>query len=524
MCAIKNGALKIISKLIYPEGVNPLPMKLMFTLFFCNLFEAMTFTMAFSFLPKLVKSFGTPEVDVGHKVGILGSVLFVGRILTSYFWGYMADKYGRKRILATTVSCLLVSTLAFGFTFNFEWGVVTRLMQGLSMGAIVIAKALVTEVTDDTNSSYAIAIIFSAYSVGSIIGPSMGGFLAFPAELHPDVFSQESIFGKFGILLPSLLVSLGLMIGIIMVIQFVSNKIKKETDSSKKNCLFTDQTKNVDEETYLLAKFKDRKDTYEIKITKMTEYCYWSSNKSQRFIFKKTQFGKLIYNKTYMIVCSLYGVYSMVSSGLNEGFPLYAATSKAYNGFGFKPYDIGTALMVVSAAHLICQLTVIPRIINFFGSRKALAYTCIVQIFLYPLLPLIQKIENRYLFWTALLILLFLIRFFLAIGMISINVLVNNSVDKSLLGSANGFALTISNLGRGASTSILATLFGWSLTNIKEVHTNKTPLGFPFNQYFMFFLLSLLVLFTSICMFALRRSIDCKLVVDGNNDTNNRDS
>ena len=39
---------------------------------------------------------------------------------------------------------------------------------------------------------------------------------------------------------------------------------------------------------------------------------------------------------------------------------------------------------------------------------------------------------------------------------------------------------------------LVGSTFSWSLTNIKGIEDNVKPLGFPFNQYFPFFLLSLI--------------------------------
>ena len=47
---------------------------------------------------------------------------------------------------------------------------------------------------------------------------------------------------------------------------------------------------------------------------------------------------------------------------------------------------------------------------------------------------------------------------------------------------------------------MVGSLFSWSLTNIKGVKGNEKPLGFPLNQYFPFFMLSLIaILNAAIC-------------------------
>ena len=46
--------------------------------------------------------------------------------------------------------------------------------------------------------------------------------------------------------------------------------------------------------------------------------------------------------------------------------------------------------------------------------------------------------------------------------------------------------------------TMLGSLFSWSLTNIKGVEGNEKPIGFPFNQYFPFFVMSLIAIFNAV--------------------------
>ncbi len=54
------------------------------------------------------------------------------------------------------------------------------------------------------------------WSVGTIVGPAIGGYFAFPAQNFPSSFSDDGLFGKFPFLLPNLLCA-GLMVVSILV-------------------------------------------------------------------------------------------------------------------------------------------------------------------------------------------------------------------------------------------------------------------------------------------------------------------
>ncbi|TVT99584.1 hypothetical protein EJB05_55012, partial [Eragrostis curvula] len=50
-------------------------------------------------------------------------------------------------------------------------------------------------------------MVNTAWGIGLIVGPALGGYLAQPAEKYPHIFSKDSVFGRFPYLLPCLSVS-----------------------------------------------------------------------------------------------------------------------------------------------------------------------------------------------------------------------------------------------------------------------------------------------------------------------------
>lgn len=85
-----------IERWLYPEGVSRIPAVMMLLVFVNTFFYSMISTMPFAFLPKMVKSFGISELEVGRYSGMLASSVFVGRIISSMPWGYITDNKGKK--------------------------------------------------------------------------------------------------------------------------------------------------------------------------------------------------------------------------------------------------------------------------------------------------------------------------------------------------------------------------------------------------------------------------------------------
>jgi len=95
--------------------------------------------MAMSLVP------GLTEESAGTYAGILSSSFMVGRAISSYPWGKIADVYGRKFVLVVSLLNSAVLSLAFGMSPTFFWAVACRFFMGLGNGIMLIARTSVSE-------------------------------------------------------------------------------------------------------------------------------------------------------------------------------------------------------------------------------------------------------------------------------------------------------------------------------------------------------------------------------------------
>ena len=59
---------------------------------------------------------------------------FISFIIFSFIWGGVADSFGKRKAVIISGISLILSTLAFGFSYNLTWATVTRFLQGCSLG------------------------------------------------------------------------------------------------------------------------------------------------------------------------------------------------------------------------------------------------------------------------------------------------------------------------------------------------------------------------------------------------------
>lgn len=63
--------------------------------------------------------------------GFLLSMSFYGCVLTAFFWGYLSDIWGRKKVLLLAIQCLCVLSTISSMSYSSTMLLVTRGMIGL---------------------------------------------------------------------------------------------------------------------------------------------------------------------------------------------------------------------------------------------------------------------------------------------------------------------------------------------------------------------------------------------------------
>ena len=126
-------------------------------------------------LPSMTKVFHTTPsmVQLGLTMSMLG--LAFGQV----FFGPLSDRYGRKRILMSTLLLFAVSTIGIIFSHAVEFFNVCRFVQGLGgAGAIVLSRSIATDCFSGRELAKAMALIGAINGVAPVSAPVIGGLVA----------------------------------------------------------------------------------------------------------------------------------------------------------------------------------------------------------------------------------------------------------------------------------------------------------------------------------------------------------
>ncbi|KAJ3177700.1 hypothetical protein HK101_010201 [Irineochytrium annulatum] len=138
---------------------TPLPYRIVTVLLFVIWAEPMSMTLIFPFIYFMVRDFlvdgsGTAnEKDIGYYVGFIASAFSLAQFLTSIFWGWCSDKFGRRPILLLGLIGNTITILAFGVSHSLTWAILSRGACGFLNGNVGVAKCVMGEITDSTNQA-----------------------------------------------------------------------------------------------------------------------------------------------------------------------------------------------------------------------------------------------------------------------------------------------------------------------------------------------------------------------------------
>eukprot|EP01126_Amoeba_proteus_P036817 TRINITY_DN3763_c0_g1_i4.p1 TRINITY_DN3763_c0_g1~~TRINITY_DN3763_c0_g1_i4.p1 ORF type:complete len:325 (-),score=34.68 TRINITY_DN3763_c0_g1_i4:653-1627(-) len=207
------------------KTITPLPYGKLFVLSCIGISESFSITMIFPFIANMVRDFGYPEDEIGFYAGWIASSFNIAQFMSSFGWGRVADRIGRRSVLLLGLSGNFLMIFLFGWSTNLWYAILARSMNGFLNGNIGVAKTYLGEISDDTNSATCFGLFGMVWGVGSIIGPSVGGFLSNPHETAPHIFPKGSLLYHFPYLLPCIASSFVTLVGFISGLFFLDETL-----------------------------------------------------------------------------------------------------------------------------------------------------------------------------------------------------------------------------------------------------------------------------------------------------------
>ncbi len=178
MKAERTADTEQLAAQVESEG-QPRWRRTLYVVWLSQLVGIMGFAFVAPFLPFYIRELGiTGEQRVAMWAGLLSFAPAIVFTIFSPLWGIVADRYGRKLMLARAVFAGAVLLILMGRASSIYQLLVLRFLQGALTGTISAAAALVSSVVPTRRLGYSMGLMHSSIFVGFSVGPLVGGLSA----------------------------------------------------------------------------------------------------------------------------------------------------------------------------------------------------------------------------------------------------------------------------------------------------------------------------------------------------------
>ena len=158
----------------------------MITLFLVVFLDLVGFGMIIPVFPFYAEQVGVNPSSVIFFLGLYS----LGQLVGAPIWGAMSDRIGRRPVLLITLLANAAASSMLAFSTTGTMLAVSRILAGLAAGNISAAYAYTTDITTDETRPKALGLLGSAFGLGFILGPAMGGLLAGSNQNDPSALGR----------------------------------------------------------------------------------------------------------------------------------------------------------------------------------------------------------------------------------------------------------------------------------------------------------------------------------------------
>ena len=143
--------------------------------------SALMLTLFLAALDQTIVSTALPRItsDLGglNQLAWVVTAYLLASTASTPIWGKISDIYGRKPMLQIAIVVFLIGSVLAGAAQSMEWLIVTRAIQGLGGGGLmVLVMAVIADVIPPRERGRYTGLFGGVFAIASVAGPLLGGF------------------------------------------------------------------------------------------------------------------------------------------------------------------------------------------------------------------------------------------------------------------------------------------------------------------------------------------------------------
>ncbi|KIK86885.1 hypothetical protein PAXRUDRAFT_14463 [Paxillus rubicundulus Ve08.2h10] len=423
---------------------TPLPKFQISVLLLSGLVEAVASQYIYPFINQSIRELDITrgdETKVGYYAGMIVSLFFATQAMTTLQWSRASDRVGRKPVLLLCIIGVSLSMLCFGLSRTFTTLVLSHCITGAMNGSAGVMKSMLGELTDSTNRAKGFAWFPLACSLGTILGPAIGGTLSWPQDNFPHLFTSP-FWGEFPYFLPCSVAAGFSMLPFLAILLFLKETLPRGLTPAK-------ATSPVERETGHL------------------EAGYGTVNRQQGPSMHTPVPLRQLLNASRVLCIAIYGVLATFDIILWALLPLFYSTPIEFGGLGFTPMIIGLCMSGFGAANGLVQAFCFAPFVNRLGVKTLLrvCHACFIPIFgIMAMVSWLAKLWGISRVVWGLLAFQLLLTVVMDMSFTCILMYITAAApNKHSLGALNGLAQTTASVVRVIGPASAMSLFAYSI-------------------------------------------------------------
>ena len=339
------------------------------------------------------------KTNASFYAGVLIATFSFAESLTGIFWGSLSDRIGRKPVLLLGSAGTALSLIIVGFSSNLWMALAGRMLGGLLNGNVGVAQSMVSElVKRPEHEPRAYSVLPFVWSIGTIIGPAIGGLFSEPHQNFPSHFSQTGIFAAYPYLLPNVICTFILCTGILLGYFLI-----QETHPDFCPEFARDDSKDAVAETPLLMSVGAadhvpvdlRSDVYGTFINEDTKNeGHWTATfPDGESCTPVTDSALKPLNKQVIMLIIGLGIFTYHSMTFDHLLPIYLqddrASSPLTSGLGLSTQKVGLIMSVNGLVAMFVQGVIFPMLASLLSLQHLFFFVTLLHPLTYLLMPLL---------------------------------------------------------------------------------------------------------------------------------------
>ena len=395
---------------------TPLPWGQLGLLALLSLSEQTALNSIGPYLPTMVASFDEiPDGQEGVYVGLLASAFALAQLTTNLLWGYFSDRIGRKPTMLLGTSLLVVCFVFFGLCTTYVQLIMVHVAMGLLNGNAAIVPTCLGEITDRSNQSSAFTWLPVIYSLGSIIGPALGGLLVGVAGGPKYPFLVPNVLAAALLLSSVVVLAIWFEETLDCIDHGAAGPALEWIKTARDWCLaccgrsggnargkgtqlpgqsrgsrdgfiagsdgHNEVSDQSDDEQHGLLESQGREDED-------------SDSDSKRDVEEQPSAFHGLRNRNTLAVLGTYLVFQLANISFNSLYPIFAS-SPPPTGRDLGPGTIGVSMSLAGLATILFQLFVFQRLKERMGNLRTYRYSLLGMAISMALMPWVGYIDNE---------------------------------------------------------------------------------------------------------------------------------